>query len=130
MTLRLTFWQKMVVPSDTRKKNLTNCGIALQYLRQAGLKLYDQDGTEIIEDDVANGDKELVLSLLWNMFVHLQVKFVFSLSQILKTAVLNGNNFKIYFVIEPADTPSDKQINIQRGNLQNQRNQGGMPETG
>ncbi|KAK0578031.1 hypothetical protein LWI29_003911 [Acer saccharum] len=64
---------KMVVPSDTLKKNLSNCGIALQYLRQAGLKLYDQDGTEIIEDDVANGDKELVLSLLWNMFVLLQL---------------------------------------------------------
>ncbi|KAK1556405.1 hypothetical protein Q3G72_004525 [Acer saccharum] len=61
---------KMVVPSDTLKKNLSNCGIALQYLRQAGLKLYDQDGTEIIEDDVANGDKELVLSLLWNINPH------------------------------------------------------------
>ncbi|KAK1557634.1 hypothetical protein Q3G72_028511 [Acer saccharum] len=54
----------MLVPSD--------CGIALQYLRLAGLKLSDQDGTEMIEDDVANGDKELVPSLLWNMFVHLQ----------------------------------------------------------
>ncbi|KAK3188355.1 hypothetical protein Dsin_027916 [Dipteronia sinensis] len=71
---------KMVVPSDTRKKNLTNCGIALQYLRQAGLKLYDQDGTEIIEDDVANGDKELVLSLLWNMFVHLQLPLLINKS--------------------------------------------------
>ncbi|KAI9198577.1 hypothetical protein LWI28_028033 [Acer negundo] len=71
---------KIVVPSDTCKKNLTNCGIALQYLRQAGLKLYDQDGTEIIEDDVANGDKELVLSLLWNMFVHLQLPLLINKS--------------------------------------------------
>ncbi|KAL5773413.1 hypothetical protein ACOSP7_013002 [Xanthoceras sorbifolium] len=71
---------KMVVPSDTRKKNLTNCGIALQYLRQAGLKLYDQDGTAIMEDDVANGDKELVLSLIWNMFVHLQLPLLINKS--------------------------------------------------
>ncbi|TXG47055.1 hypothetical protein EZV62_026349 [Acer yangbiense] len=77
---KVSYKQKMVVPSDTRKKNLTNCGIALQYLRQAGLKLYDQDGTEIIEDDVANGDKELVLSLLWNMFVHLQLPLLINKS--------------------------------------------------
>lgn len=66
-------WQKIVVPSDTRKKNLANCGIALQCLRQAGVMLYDEDGMMIMEDDVANGDKELTLSLLWNIFVHLQV---------------------------------------------------------
>ncbi|XP_031282598.1 abnormal spindle-like microcephaly-associated protein homolog [Pistacia vera] len=64
---------KLVVPSDTRKKNLTNCGIALQYLRKAGVMLYDEDRTAIMEDDVADGDKELILSLLWNMFVHLQL---------------------------------------------------------
>lgn len=63
----------MVVPSDTQKKSLVNCGIALQYLRQAGVPLLDEDGTEIIGEDVVNGDKELTLSLLWNMFVHLQV---------------------------------------------------------
>ncbi|KAJ4703151.1 Abnormal spindle-like microcephaly-associated protein-like [Melia azedarach] len=63
---------KMVVPSDNQRKNLGNCGIALLYLRKAGVKLCDEDGTEIVEDDVANGDKELTLSLLWNMFVDLQ----------------------------------------------------------
>ena len=66
-------WQKMVVPSDTHKKNLANCGIALQYLKQAGVSLYDDDGMVIVGEDVANGDKELTLSLLWNIFVHLQV---------------------------------------------------------
>ena len=63
----------MVVPSDTRKKYLANCSVVLQYLRQAGVSLYDDDGVMIMGDDVANGDKELTLSLLWNMFVHLQV---------------------------------------------------------
>lgn len=64
---------KMVVPSDTHKKNLANCGIALQYLKQAGVSLYDDDGMVIVGEDVANGDKELTLSLLWNIFVHLQL---------------------------------------------------------
>lgn len=63
----------MIVPSDTQKKSLFNCGISLQYLRQAGVSLLDEDGTEIIGDDVVSGDRELTLSLLWNMFVHLQV---------------------------------------------------------
>lgn len=62
----------MVVPADTHKKHLANCGIALQYLRQAGVALHDEDGMMILEDDIAHGDKELTLSLLWNMFVHFQ----------------------------------------------------------
>ncbi|XP_021644616.2 uncharacterized protein LOC110638375 isoform X2 [Hevea brasiliensis] len=64
---------KMVVPSDTCKKNLINCGIALQYLKGAGVTLCDEDRVMITEGDVANGDKELTISLLWNMFVHLQL---------------------------------------------------------
>lgn len=64
---------KLVVPSDTRKKNLANCGIALQYLKQAAVPLYDEDGMMIEVEDVVHGDKELTLSLLWNMFVHLQL---------------------------------------------------------
>ncbi|KAK7264494.1 hypothetical protein RJT34_32103 [Clitoria ternatea] len=64
---------KIVVPSDTHKKNLANCGLALQYLRQAGVSLLDEDGIMIAADDIVNGDKELTLSLLWNLFVHLQI---------------------------------------------------------
>ncbi|XP_024024702.1 abnormal spindle-like microcephaly-associated protein homolog isoform X2 [Morus notabilis] len=64
---------KLAVPSDTRKKCLVNCGVVMQYLSQAGAALYDDDGVMIVGDDVANGDKELTLSLLWNMFVHLQL---------------------------------------------------------
>ncbi|KAL0363236.1 UNVERIFIED_CONTAM: Abnormal spindle-like microcephaly-associated protein [Sesamum calycinum] len=69
---------KVVVPSDTQKKSLVNCGIALQYLKQAGVPLLDEDGTEILGEDVVNGDKELTLSLLWNMFVHLQLPLLIS----------------------------------------------------
>ncbi|RDX88651.1 Abnormal spindle-like microcephaly-associated protein-like, partial [Mucuna pruriens] len=65
--------QKIIVPSDTPKKKLANCGLALQYIRQAGGSLLDEDGITIVADDIVNGDKELTLSLLWNMFVHLQL---------------------------------------------------------
>ncbi|CAK9327330.1 unnamed protein product [Citrullus colocynthis] len=67
---------KIVVPSDTHKKNLANCGKAVQYLKQAGVALCDEDGMIIVEDDIANGDKEMILSLLSNMFVHLQLPLI------------------------------------------------------
>lgn len=63
----------MVVPSDTQKKFLVNCSIALQYLKQAGVSLCDEDGMLITKEDIVNREKELVILLLWNMFVHLQV---------------------------------------------------------
>lgn len=71
--MRLLIKQKMVVPSDNRKKNLANCRIALQYLKDAGVSLRDDEGMMITEEDVADGDRELTISLLWNIFVHLQV---------------------------------------------------------
>lgn len=64
-----------MAPSDTRKKNLHNCIIAMQYLKQVGVPLSDGDGVQIVAEDIVNGDKELTLSILWNMFVHLQVFF-------------------------------------------------------
>ncbi|KAK8594444.1 hypothetical protein V6N13_015366 [Hibiscus sabdariffa] len=64
---------KIVVPSDTHKKNLANCGVALQYLREAGVMLCDEDGLKIMRDDIAERDKELTISLLWNIFVRLQL---------------------------------------------------------
>ncbi|XP_011096088.1 abnormal spindle-like microcephaly-associated protein homolog isoform X1 [Sesamum indicum] len=75
---------KVVVPSDTQKKSLVNCGIALQYLKQAGVPLLDEDGTEILGEDVVNGDKELTLSLLWNTFVHLQLPLLISKTLLLE----------------------------------------------
>ncbi|GAB2298849.1 hypothetical protein Dimus_032928 [Dionaea muscipula] len=64
---------KLVLPADVQKKKLANCRVAMQYLRQAGVPLVDDDGTLILEEDIANGDKELTLSLLWNLFVNLQL---------------------------------------------------------
>ena len=72
MTLLLD-GQKIVVPSDTRKKNVVNCGIAMQHLKQVGVPLFDEDGSIIVGEDIVSGDKELTLSLLWNIFIHLQV---------------------------------------------------------
>ena len=69
--------QKIVVPSDTPKKKLANCGLVLPYIRHSGGSLLDEDGIMIVAEDIVNGDKELTLSLLWNMFVHLQVAFLF-----------------------------------------------------
>ncbi|XP_050211865.1 uncharacterized protein LOC126662021 [Mercurialis annua] len=87
---------KMVLPSDTLKKNVTNCSIALQYLKHAGVTLCDDDGMMIMEDDVASGDKELTLSLLWNMFVHLQLPLLIDNTilavEILKIHGANGDS--------------------------------------
>lgn len=63
----------MIVPSDSFKRRLQNCSTAMQYLKQAGVSLSDGDAIQIRAEDIVNGDKELALSILWNMFVHLQV---------------------------------------------------------
>ncbi|XP_009407068.2 uncharacterized protein LOC103989847 [Musa acuminata AAA Group] len=64
---------KVLAPPDTSKKKLHNCNIALQYLKVVGVSLFDADGTQILAEDIVNGDKELTLSLLWNIFLKLQV---------------------------------------------------------
>ncbi|KAM0943813.1 putative calponin domain, CH domain superfamily [Dioscorea sansibarensis] len=64
---------KLVVPSDTAKKKLHNCNIAMTYLKQADVPLADTDGVVVVAEDVASGDRGLTLSILWNIFVHLQV---------------------------------------------------------
>lgn len=70
----LSILMKVVVPSDNRKKHFVNCSVALQYLKQDGVPLFvDEGATIIVGEDVANGEKELTVSLLWNMFVHLQL---------------------------------------------------------
>ncbi|XP_022716089.1 abnormal spindle-like microcephaly-associated protein homolog isoform X2 [Durio zibethinus] len=90
---------KIVVPSDTQKKNLANCGVALQYLRQAGVMLCDEDGLKITGDDVADGDKELTLSLLWNIFVHLQLPLLINKTivadEITKICGFNMDNLNV-----------------------------------
>ncbi|KAK1303643.1 hypothetical protein QJS10_CPB11g01307 [Acorus calamus] len=64
---------KLMAPSDNSKKSLHNCGVAMQYLKKAGVSLLDKDGVIIVAEDILNGDKELTLSILWNMFVYLQI---------------------------------------------------------
>ncbi|XP_020873234.1 abnormal spindle-like microcephaly-associated protein homolog [Arabidopsis lyrata subsp. lyrata] len=87
---------KMVVPSDNRKKNLVNCRIALQYLRDAGVSLKDDEGMMITGEDVADGDRELTISLLWNIFVHLQLPLLINgrllTEEIYKVQGLEQNN--------------------------------------
>jgi abnormal spindle-like microcephaly-associated protein len=63
----------VIAPSDTHKKKLQNCTMAIQYIKQAGVLLSDADGVIISAEDIANGDKELILSLIWNIFIHMQV---------------------------------------------------------
>ncbi|XWS15589.1 hypothetical protein CRYUN_Cryun34aG0013700 [Craigia yunnanensis] len=90
---------KILVPSDTQKKNLANCGVALQYLKQAGVMLCDEDGLKIMGDDIADGDKELTLSLLWNIFVHLQLPLLIDKTtiadEISKILGFNMNNLNV-----------------------------------
>ncbi|XP_015574312.1 abnormal spindle-like microcephaly-associated protein isoform X2 [Ricinus communis] len=99
---------KMVVPSDTRKKNLVNCGIALQYLKHAGVRLCDDDGMMIMEDDIANGDKELTISLLWSMFIQLQLPLLIN-SKILVEEILK---------IHGTNVDTSKNINLSSASLQ------------
>ncbi|KAG2238758.1 hypothetical protein Bca52824_091998 [Brassica carinata] len=87
---------KMVVPSDNRKKNLANCRVALQYLKDAGVSLKDDEGMMITVEDVADGDRELTISLLWNIFVHLQLPLLINgellTEEIYKVQGLEQNN--------------------------------------
>lgn len=60
----------------------------MQFLKQAGLPLLDEDGVSIGVEDVVNGDKELTLALLWNIFVNLQVCLNFVVMRIFEYVVL------------------------------------------
>ncbi|PNT75007.1 hypothetical protein BRADI_1g26170v3, partial [Brachypodium distachyon] len=64
---------KVIAPSDTHKKKLHNCTMAIQYIKKAGVPISDADGVTISAEDITNGDKELILSLLWNIFIHMQL---------------------------------------------------------
>ncbi|KAH7675621.1 abnormal spindle-like microcephaly-associated protein [Dioscorea alata] len=91
---------KVVVPSDTSKKKLHNCNVAMTYLKQADVPLVDTDGVVVVAEDVASGDKELTLSILWNIFVHLQVPMLVHRSSLteeiskIKGIDLRGSNFE------------------------------------
>ncbi|PKI61011.1 hypothetical protein CRG98_018573 [Punica granatum] len=97
---------KLTVPSDTHKKNLANCSIALRYLKEAGVPLYDDDRMEIVADDIANGDKELTLSLLWNMFVHLQLPLLVN-SEVLADEVIRISGLTVHKSLGTSSTSLD-----------------------
>ncbi|CAL5408373.1 unnamed protein product [Camellia sinensis] len=83
---------KMLVPSDTRKKNVVNCGVALQQLKQAGVPLFDEDGSMIVAEDIVSGDKELTLSLLWNIFLPLLINKTPILEEISRIQGVNAEH--------------------------------------
>ncbi|CAN1196972.1 Abnormal spindle-like microcephaly-associated protein homolog [Linum perenne] len=99
---------KMVNPSDSRKKRVTNCGIALKWLKNSGVNLFDEDGIEITEDDIASGDKELTISLLWNMFVHLQLPLLINKKILLEeTFGIRGTHMELSSSSTTASSPLD-----------------------
>ncbi|KAJ1291122.1 hypothetical protein BS78_02G294300 [Paspalum vaginatum] len=69
---------KVIAPSDTNKKRLCNCSTALKYIKQAQVPLSDSDDVTISAEDISTGDKELILSLLWNVFIHMQLPLLAS----------------------------------------------------
>ncbi|CAL5083248.1 unnamed protein product [Urochloa decumbens] len=71
---------KVVPPSDKNNKRLNNCKTAIRYIKQARVPLSDSDGVTISAEDIAAGDKELILSLLWNVFIHMQLPLLTSTS--------------------------------------------------
>ncbi|OEL16057.1 hypothetical protein BAE44_0022926 [Dichanthelium oligosanthes] len=71
---------KVIAPSDTNKKRLSNCTTSIQYIKKARVPLSDSDGVTILAEDIATGDKELILSLLWNVFIHMQLPLLASTS--------------------------------------------------
>ncbi|KAG2637347.1 hypothetical protein PVAP13_2NG513900 [Panicum virgatum] len=70
----------VIAPSDTKKKRLSNCTTAIRYIKQARVPLSDPDGVTISAEDIITGDKELILSLLWNLFIHKQLPLLASTS--------------------------------------------------
>ena len=57
--------------------------MAIQYIKQTGVPVFDADGVLISAEDIVSGDKELILSLLWNIFIHMQVNINMSFSIVL-----------------------------------------------
>ncbi|XP_020256832.1 abnormal spindle-like microcephaly-associated protein homolog isoform X1 [Asparagus officinalis] len=87
---------KVIVPSDSHKKRLQNCNTALQYLKQTGVSLSDEDGIQITPEDIVNGDKELALSILWNIFVYLQVPLLIDKTLLAKEiAKVQGSDLEL-----------------------------------
>ncbi|KAG0481539.1 hypothetical protein HPP92_012397 [Vanilla planifolia] len=88
---------KVVSPSDTSKKNLQNCKIAVQFLKDYGVLLSDSDGVMITATDIANGDRELTCSMLWNVFVKMQSPLLISKNLLLtEIAKISNSNLELF----------------------------------
>ena len=59
--------------------------MAVQYMKEAPVLISDADVVRVSAEYILNGDKELILAFLWNMFIHMQVnlKMPFSLPLLL-----------------------------------------------
>jgi abnormal spindle-like microcephaly-associated protein len=90
----------VIAPSDTHKKKLQNCTMAIQYIKLAGVPVSDADGVIISAEDIANGDKELTLSLLWNIFIHMQVNLNMLFSIVLFLLKIYTVTLHISFVLK------------------------------
>ncbi|XP_044419976.1 uncharacterized protein, partial [Triticum aestivum] len=65
--------RKVFAPSDSHKKKLHNCIMAVQYMKEAPVLISDADAVRVSAEYILNGDKELILAFLWNMFIHMQL---------------------------------------------------------
>lgn len=54
--------------------------MAVQYMKEAPVLISDADAVRVSAEYILNGDKELILAFLWNMFIHMQVNLHMSVS--------------------------------------------------
>ncbi|GLJ46486.1 hypothetical protein SUGI_0979680 [Cryptomeria japonica] len=78
----LSVLTRIIVPSDHHKKNVHNCNVAFQYLLEAGVPLVDEEGYDLAAEDLVLGNRGRILSLLWNIFVHLQMPLLITRKQL------------------------------------------------
>ncbi|CAM6082505.1 unnamed protein product [Calypogeia fissa] len=84
------------VPSNGRKRQLHNCQIALNGLARTGVPLEDEDGGSINAEDIIDGNKDKVFSLLWNIMVHLQIPVLVSRARLCQEiAKLQGTEGRV-----------------------------------
>ncbi|CAM6105237.1 unnamed protein product [Calypogeia fissa] len=84
------------VPSNGRKWQLHNCQIALNGLARTGVPLEDEDGGSINAEDIIDGNKDKVFSLLWNIMVHLQIPVLVSRARLCQEiAKLQGTEGRV-----------------------------------
>ncbi|KAH9328068.1 hypothetical protein KI387_000176, partial [Taxus chinensis] len=85
---------RIIVPSDHHKKHMHNCKVSFQYLLEAGVPLIDEEGYDLVAEDLVMGNRERILSLLWNIFVHLQMPLLITKKQLCEEIIkIKGPQF-------------------------------------